>query len=168
MKKIALILFAPLFIAGCKEKANEQSALPPANTEWQTNVPAVKAEIQRTKGKKKEANRVLPLTENAIKALEILKKLSEGSEYVVTNNVGNTIDTNKYNSWIKRYCDKAGIREHSSHDSRRYAISAMLYDGMPLEAVKDFAGHLDASTTESYARRIHNERFRETFVNALK
>ena len=50
MKKIALILFAPLFIAGCREKANEQSALPPANTEWQTNVPAVKAEIQRTKG----------------------------------------------------------------------------------------------------------------------
>ena len=45
-------------------------------------------------------------------------------------------------------------REHSSHDSRRYAISALCDNGVPLETVKTFAGHLDASTTASYFRRI--------------
>ena len=124
-------------------------------------------EIQRTKGKKKEANRVLPLTENAVMALDILKGISNGSEYVVTNQAGSTIDTNKYNKWIKRYCDKAGIREHSSHDSRRYAISALLDSGVPLETVKTFAGHLETSTTASYFRRIQDNKFSEAFKKAL-
>ncbi|MBQ6966407.1 MAG: tyrosine-type recombinase/integrase [Lachnospiraceae bacterium] len=124
-------------------------------------------ELPRTKGKKKEANRILPLTENAVMALNILKGLSNGCEYVVTNNAGNTIDTSKYNSWIKRYCDKAGIREHSSHDSRRYAISALLDSGVPLETVKTFAGHLETSTTASYFRRIQDNKFNEAFINAL-
>ena len=124
-------------------------------------------ELQRTKGKKKAANRVLPLTENAIMALEILKGLSGGSEYIATNRAGNTIDTNKYNKWIKRYCNSAGIREHTSHDSRRYAISALCDSGVPLETVKTFAGHLDASTTASYFRRIQDKKFSEAIKEAL-
>ena len=100
-------------------------------------------------------------------ALKILKGLSSGSEYVATNHASNTIDTNKYNKWIKRYCEKAGIREHSSHDSRRYAISALCDNGVPLETVKTFAGHLDASTTASYFRRIQDKKFSKDIIEAL-
>jgi len=124
-------------------------------------------ELSRTKGKKKEANRVLPLTENAITALKKLKGLSEGSEYIITNSAGNTIDTNKYNKWVARYCKESGIRKHSSHDSRRYAISALLDSGVPLETVKTYAGHLETSTTASYFRRIQDKKYCEAFKNAL-
>lgn len=125
-------------------------------------------ELLRTKGKKKEANRVIPLTENAITALKILKGLSEGSKYIITNSAGNPIDTNKYNKWVAIYCDEAGIRRHSSHDSRRYAISALLDSGVPLETVKTYAGHLETSTTASYYRRIQDKKFSNAFIEALK
>ena len=75
-------------------------------------------------------------------------------DLVITNENNGYIDTNKYNKWIHKYCKEAGITDHASHDTRRYAISKMLFQGIDASTVQRIAGHLNFSTTEGYVRDI--------------
>ncbi len=139
--------------------------------------PEVMVELSYTKGKKAKANREVPLTEDALEALEALCKIAikqygeeaveKGDALIFSNEACGYIDTNRYNRWIHRYCDEAGITDHTSHDSRRYVISKLLSDGVDAYTVQQLAGHLDFKTTEGYERNIQYSRDFTAIRNSL-
>lgn len=134
-------------------------------------------EVPYTKAKKAKANRVIPIPDKAIEAVEFLRSIAKetfgeflvakGDALLISNSEGGFIDTNKYNKWIHRYCKKAGISTHTSHDSRRFAISKMLNEGLDANTVQHIAGHLNFSTTEAYVRDIGHKANIENVRRAL-
>ncbi len=132
------------------------------------DAPEKMVELSHTKGKQARANREIPLVEDAIEALAVLHEIAinqydeeaveKGDALVFCNEAGGYIDTNRYNRKIHRFCDEAGITDHTSHDSRRYVISKLLNDGVDAYTVQQLAGHLDFKTTEGYERDIKYSR----------
>ena len=54
------------------------------------------------------------------------------------------------NDYLERYCKFVGIPYRSSHKLRKTALSSMVNAGISLNAVKNFAGHVDEETTLKY------------------
>ena len=123
-------------------------------------------EVAYTKAKNPKANRTIPVPDKAMMAVDYLRSIAS-TDYVVANENNGFIDTDKYNKWIHRYCEEAGITSHSSHDTRRYAISKMLNEGLDASTVQRIAGHLNFSTTEGYIRDIQFKGKMEDIRRAL-
>ncbi|MBO4834542.1 MAG: site-specific integrase [Lachnospiraceae bacterium] len=54
------------------------------------------------------------------------------------------------NDYLERYCKRLGIPYRSSHKLRKTAVSSMVNAGISLNAVREFAGHVDETTTLRY------------------
>lgn len=67
------------------------------------------------------------------------------------------------NDYLERYCKRLNIPYRSSHKLRKTALSSMVNAGISLNAVKNFAGHIDEETTLKYytfdreAKAVRNE-----------
>lgn len=124
--------------------------------------------LNHTKAKKKEGNRVLPLSPNAIWALQNIRALHLSDELICTNHLGRILNTNHYNEHLKKYCRAVGINEHTSHDTRRYVISATLEAGIPDSIVQQNSGHLNLTTTMGYKRDVAYKQYRDEFIRAVQ
>lgn len=124
--------------------------------------------VNHTKGKSELANRLIPLSDNAVWALERLRGMGRRGEYVLSNRAGRPITTARYDEWLKKYCREAGIDEHSSHDIRRYVISASLEAGIPDSVVQHNSGHLHLSTTMGYKREVGYRQYAQEFINVVQ
>ncbi|MBR3308990.1 MAG: site-specific integrase [Lachnospiraceae bacterium] len=54
------------------------------------------------------------------------------------------------NDYLERYCSRLDIPYRSSHKLRKTAVSSMVNAGISLNAVREFAGHVDETTTLRY------------------
>ena len=106
----------------------------------------------RTKGKKKEANRIQPLSDEAIKMLKKQRADNPFGEYVFLYK-DKPLVTNTVNHHLMRICEKVGIEYLSSHKIRFWSVVNMSKELNPAE-VQHMAGHLDAATTDHYRKRV--------------
>lgn len=100
----------------------------------------------RTKSK---AERVVPIQRD----LEpILDRIPRTSEYLfVTSSGEGPINPYYLSKKFRQYVRKAGIQKASFHSLRHTAISRLVRQGVPMEAIRRFAGHSSISVTERYA-----------------
>ncbi len=135
-------------------------------------------EQMHTKGKKVEANRIIPLTEEAFSIVERLIEHNasiHGKDYAkskdnllfVTLNNG-YVSTKHFNEHFAKYCNKVGIGYHTSHDNRRFVISVLFESGVPEFAVQKYAGHLHPSTTHKYYRNVQAKKNQDVIRQALR
>ncbi len=108
--------------------------------------------VNRTKGKKKEANRIQPLSNEAFNLLKKQRRDNPFGEYVFMYN-GDAIKTNTVNHHLRRICEKVGIEYLSSHKIRFWSVVNMAKELNPVE-VQYMAGHLDPATTDHYRKRV--------------
>lgn len=104
------------------------------------------------------------LTDNAIIVLEKAKELNPDGEFVFMP-YGRPMNTERFNNYLKRYCNAVGIPYHSSHKIRFYSAS-VAYDGHNLVAISKMMGHSQTATTIHYLRNVMREDdLADTFKN---
>ncbi|SFC42005.1 tyrosine-type recombinase/integrase [Butyrivibrio sp. YAB3001] len=104
-----------------------------------------------------DGDRWLPVSKTARNILSQLKLLSGNSEFILTNQAGTTVKTNKFNEYLKKYCEACGVRYLSSHKIRFYAVTEQAKAGMDLLTIQHNSGHRCKSTTLHYMRNASNE-----------
>ncbi len=67
------------------------------------------------------------------------------------------IKTNKFNEYLKKYCEACGVRYLSSHKIRFYAVTEQAKAGTDLLTIQHYSGHRCQSTTLHYMRNACNE-----------
>ncbi|MCR4756042.1 MAG: site-specific integrase [Lachnospiraceae bacterium] len=105
--------------------------------------------VPHTKSKKSEGNRLLPLTDFALKILKYERTINPFGEYIFMYN-GHCLTSNIINRTLKRMCEDAGIRYLSTHKARFWAISALINNGVDRAKVQQSSGHTTAEMTEYY------------------
>lgn len=108
--------------------------------------------VNRTKGKKKEANRIQPLSDDAIRILRKQRNDNPFGEYVFLYNNA-PLKTSTTNSHLKRICEHIGVEYLSSHKIRFWSVVNLSKEFNPVE-VQYMAGHLDPATTDHYRKRV--------------
>nr|MCR5234215.1 site-specific integrase [Lachnospiraceae bacterium] len=108
--------------------------------------------VNRTKGKKKEANRIQPMSDDAMSVLRRQRKENPFGEYVFLYNNA-PLKTSTTNSHLKRICERTGVGYLSSHKIRFWSVVNMSKVLNPAE-VQYMAGHLDPATTDHYRKRV--------------
>lgn len=114
-----------------------------------------------------DGDRWLPVTKTAKHILSQLRLLSNNKEYILINNGGTTIKTNKFNEHLKKYCTACGIRYLSSHKIRFYAVTEQAKAGMPLPSIQYNSGHRCKDTTLGYIRNAENRAICDDKWNAI-
>ncbi|MBO4846466.1 MAG: site-specific integrase [Lachnospiraceae bacterium] len=99
-----------------------------------------------------DGDRKLPISRKAKEILEELKTLNPNSEFILVNKSGTTIKSNKFNDYLKKYCEACGIRYLSSHKIRFYAVTEQARAGMDLLTIQQNSGHRCKTTTLHYMR----------------
>lgn len=104
------------------------------------------------------------LTDNALAVLEKAKELNPEGEFVFMP-YGRPMTTERFNVYLKRYCNAVGIPYHSSHKIRFYSAS-VAYNGHNLATISKMMGHSQTATTMHYLRDvIQEDNLAETFKN---
>jgi integrase/recombinase XerD len=76
---------------------------------------------------------------------------SKGSKYLLISSQGNQINSNDIGNVVARVASKAKIaRKVTPHQFRRYKVTRMLKEGVPLNDVRIFVGQKDIKTTQGY------------------
>lgn len=65
-----------------------------------------------------------------------------------------------------RYCRKIGIKEKSSHKSRKTFISALLDAGVNINTIREIVGHADERTT--YNNYCHDRRTKDERIKMIE
>ncbi len=104
-----------------------------------------------------DGDRKLPVSKKAAQLLEDLRNLNPDSEYIMVNTAGTIIKTNKFNDYLRKYCNACGIRYLSSHKIRFYAVTEQARAGMDLLTIQHNSGHRCKSTTLHYMRLVQND-----------
>lgn len=108
--------------------------------------------VNRTKGKKREANRVQPLSDDAIIMLRRQRIDNPFGEYVFLFR-DKPLVSNTINHHLMRICERVNVPYMSSHKIRFWSVVNMSKVLNPAE-VQHLAGHLDPATTDHYRRRV--------------
>jgi len=107
--------------------------------------------VSKTKGTYGE--RIIPLVPKAVELIEAAKERQ--NEEGTPNNgyifsmTADTVYRSSLHKAFYRYCDRLGILRRSSHKARKTFISACLDQGININTVRQFAGHVDERTTLS-------------------
>ncbi len=115
-----------------------------------------------------DGDRWLPVSKTAASILSQLRLMSLGSEFILNNSAGTTIKTNKFNEYLKKYCEACGIRYLSSHKIRFYAVTEQVRAGIDLSTIQYNSGHRCKSTTLRYIRNagrgtVSDEKWEKVF-----
>lgn len=97
---------------------------------------------------KSGAERKVPMSKSAIEALSRLER-ADGSPYVFSCSTGQ-ISPDYLSQAFKKYAVKAGLPSLHLHHTRHTACSWLAQRGVPVEAIRRFAGHSTISVTERY------------------
>lgn len=104
------------------------------------------------------------LTDNALVILKKAKELNPEGELVFMP-YGKPMNTERFNIYLKRYCNAVGIPYHSSHKIRFYSAS-VAYNGKNLVTISKMMGHSQTATTIHYLRdAIQDDNLADTFKN---
>lgn len=96
--------------------------------------------------------------------MEQQKKLNPEGEFVFMP-YGKPMNTERFNLYLKRYCDAVSIPYHSSHKIRFYSAS-VAYNGKNLVTISKMMGHSQTVTTMHYLRDvIQDDNLADTFKN---
>lgn len=109
--------------------------------------------------KTEESDRILPLSPDALKILEDVKKWNKEhkikSVYIFADKNDVNFNRQRINTRLYKYCEKINISKKSSHKIRRSVISALLDNVKNKDSVRQFAGHKNIQTTfNSYYKDI--------------
>ena len=97
---------------------------------------------------KSGADRTVPLSDTAVSILERLATDADEG-YVWTHSDGQ-IDPDYLSKAFKRYARKAGLDDVHLHHTRHTACSWLAQRGVPIDAIRQFAGHSTVTVTEKY------------------
>ncbi len=104
------------------------------------------------------------LTDNAIIVLEKAKELNPDGEFVFMP-YGRPMNTERFNIYLKKYCNAVGIPPRTSHKIRFYSAS-VAYNGKNLVTISKMMGHSQTATTMHYLRDVmQDDNLEETFRN---
>lgn len=116
------------------------------------------------KGCTSQGYRTEYLTDNALEVLKKARELNSDGAYIFMP-YGRPINTERFNIYLKKYCENVGIPYHSSHKIRFYTASTA-YNGHNLVTISKMMGHSQTATTMHYLRDvIQNDNLEETFRN---
>ena len=104
-----------------------------------------------------DGDRKLPVSSKAKMILKQLKLRNPDNEHIVVNGAGTIIKTNKFNEYLKKYCESCVIRYLSSHKMRFYAVTEQAKAGLDLATIQYNSGHKCKSTTLRYIRNARND-----------
>ena len=108
--------------------------------------------VNRMKGKKESGKRKQYLTPEAKAILQKIKQLNPNGEYILMKDE-RQLSTCTYNRHLKRFCENAGIKYHSSQKIR-FTSASMLYNGSNLALLSKLLGHTTTNMTLHYFRNI--------------
>jgi integrase len=114
----------------------------------------------------KTGGRHIPLSPDALKALEALATYTEGKEFVVVEKNEHPGVTRDFRSWFEIAVRRAGIKQFRYHDIRHTFASRHAIRGTPMHVLMLLMGHKSVKTTEIYAHlgpsdvRKHAEKLR--------
>lgn len=104
------------------------------------------------------------LMDRAVEVLKKAKELNPDGEFVFMP-YGRPMNTERFNIYLKRYCNAVGIPYHSSHKIRFYSAS-VAYNGHNLATISKMMGHSQTATTMHYLRDVMQvDDLAETFKN---
>lgn len=93
--------------------------------------------------------RRVPLSDAAVSVLSRLAEACGASPYVFASSTGRLTGDYASHTFLK-YARKAGIRDVHLHHLRHTACSWLAQRGVPVEAIRRFAGHSTITVTEKY------------------
>ena len=86
-----------------------------------------------------------------------MKKYRTNSPYIFLDEDGYQMETTRFNRWLKRYCERAGVEYHSSHKIR-FCVASILYThGVPITTLQKYLGHTTVQMTMHYLRNVVND-----------
>lgn len=105
--------------------------------------------VEHTKGGNED--RLVPLPSEALKIIETCKsrqqELGVDSEGYIFSINGEYCSYYAVSDLYRKYCDKLGIEQKSSHKARKTYISTLLDANVNSNTVREIAGHADEHTT---------------------
>ena len=108
--------------------------------------------------------RAIPLSTSAAPALS--RRLEEGRPHVFETASG-LVTPNGLSHAFRRVRDRAGLPEWASlHSTRHTALTRLAERGVPVEVIRQFAGHSSITVTERYTR-MRPDVVREHVLRAL-
>jgi integrase len=114
----------------------------------------------------------IPLMPAAREVL-LARRMKVGSGYLFTNSIGRPRTRWDVQRGYSQAVENACLPETAEgsvnfHSLRHTGISRLAnHPGVPLVHVRDFAGHTDLATTQSYVHKIENEKVTEAMREAL-
>ena len=94
--------------------------------------------------------RKVPLSAQAIEVLTRRAGSAGGRGYVFTSRTGGQLEESYVTRAFKRYARLAGIPDVHLHHTRHTACSWLAQKGVPIEVIRQFAGHSSVTITEKY------------------
>ena len=99
---------------------------------------------------KKNSNRVIPLSDEALSIIEEVLRLQKEknikSDFLFPHENGNHVLRERYNEILEHYCKKVSIPVKSIHKTRKTVLSKLFASGMGLDEVMAISGHRDKAT----------------------
>lgn len=111
--------------------------------------------IEGTKAHRGYGQRKVPLTDDARRVLDNVKKINPEGQYIFfQDNDTRPLSTVTYNRWLKGISEDLGFTYRSSHQMR-FSVASILYKGgMPLPTLQMILGHTTLSMTLHYLRNV--------------
>jgi integrase len=124
----------------------------------------VERQVQRVKGKplhfaptKTNTNSAKPLTERQASILLVHKrhqglnkaKWVEDNDVLFPNSIGRLRDETLDKEWMRKLCDRAGVKRYTRYQLRKSAFTNFL-KGADLGTTKAFSGHTSTKTLEDH------------------
>ena len=104
---------------------------------------------------KRDKSRIHPIRDDMVDEIKDFIKGNESEEYLFPGQESEHIHRQTIWRIVKKLGKLAGVDVHP-HQFRHYAITKARNNGMSIEQVKEFAGHVDINTTHRYYRTLQN------------
>lgn len=111
--------------------------------------------VPRIKGNTDRGKRVLPMTQEAARILQLAREVNPHGEFVFMP-FGRLMQTSTFNLYLKKYCESAGVPYLSSHKIRFTSCSMLYRATNDLAEVSKVMGHSQTATTLHYLRNVVN------------